>query len=105
MDQWGAIVAMAKPDANRSGRYRRVSVAKPIADKATWEDATPDDLWKTVLAVTNAGDYIAFSKTRDGGAVVVTVKSEDGDLKEYATGEEEVRSLLALIRASAEDSE
>jgi len=98
-------VAVDKSGAHRNGKYSRISGAKPRADKATWEDADPDTLWKAITEVTNAGDYIGFGKTRDGGAVVVTVKSEDDSIKEYATGEAEIASLLKLIRDSVADAD
>lgn len=80
-------------------------MGKPKADAATWEDAEPDDLWKTIIAVTNAGDALTLAKTRDGGAVALTVMDGDNRLKHYATGAEELRVLLAEIRAIAEDAE
>lgn len=98
-------MGMAKPGNNRNGKYGRVGSAKPSSSVATWEDAEPDDLWKTIIAVTNAGDALTLAKTRDGGAVALTVLDGDDRLKYYATGEAEIKTLLAEIRASAEDAE
>jgi len=97
-------VGVDKSERSNGGRYGRVGVAKSVAPKATWEDADPDELWRTVLAVVAAGDAIMFGRTQDGGAVVVTVLSGTERIKEYATGVEETKSLLADIRASAEDA-
>jgi hypothetical protein len=55
--------------------------------------------------VTDAGDLISFSKTRDGGAVVLYIRSAEGDVKQYAHTAEEIAELLAIVRASVEDSE
>ena len=103
LSSWGATVGVDKSQRVNGGRYNRVGVAKSTQPKATWEDATPDDLWRTVLAVVGCGDAIMFGRTQDGGAVVVTILSGTERIKEYATGEDEVKSLLADIRASAED--
>lgn len=97
-------MAVGKSGSDRVGKYRRVGASKPRADKATWEDADPDAVWKTIIAATNAGDALMFAKTRDGGACVLTVMSGDERVKEYATGEEELAALLGEVRASAEDN-
>lgn len=90
-----------RPDP-RGSRYARLGTRQEVSAKATWEDANADDLWRTVYQVTNSGDAIMFSRTRDGGAVVLTVLSGDDRQKAYATGEEEVASLLADVRAACE---
>lgn len=46
-----------------------------------------------------------FGKTRDGGAVVVIIMSNDDRLKYYATGAEEIATLLHEIRASVSRAE
>lgn len=98
-------MGVAKQGNPRNGRYGRVGASKPASSVASWEDAEPDDLWKTIIAVTNAGDALTLAKTRDGGAVALTVMDGDDRLKYYATGEAEVKTLLAEIRASAEDAD
>lgn len=88
-----------------NGKYSRSRLAKPAVAVATWEDSAPDDLWKTIIAVTNAGDALTLAKTRDGGAVALTVMDGDSREKFYATGEAEITALLADIRASAEEAD
>jgi len=95
-------MAMGKQGSNSGGRYGRVSRAQSKAVKATWEDAAAEDLWRCIWKVTDAGDALTFAKTRDGGAVVITILSEDERVKQYATGPEEIATLIAEIEASVD---
>lgn len=96
---------MGKSPNARPNRYSGVGATKAPADVASWEDAEPETLWRTVQEVTNLGDAVMFGKTRDGGAVVVIIMSNDDRLKYYATGAEEIATLLHEIRASVSRAE
>lgn len=94
---------VVKPTAPGASRYARVPVSKPQATAASWEEADADLLWRAITAVTNAQDAIMLSRTRDGGAVVLTILSESERVKSYATGEEEIRTLLTSVLEAARD--
>lgn len=94
---------MGKPGNSGANRYSRVSVGQPQDHKASWEDAEADTIWRVIYRVTNAGDAVMFSKTRDGGACVITLMTGDDRVKQYATGPEELAKLLALVLASVEE--
>lgn len=98
----GVGLGMGKPERNNSSRYARIGSNQPRNDLATWEDAAQEALWRTVLAVTNAGDAITFGRTRDGGAVSVVILSGDERIRKYARGEEEIDALLTEIRTALE---
>lgn len=86
---------------NGASRYARLGDAPRAQVKATWEDADADQLWRAIYEVTNTGDALMFSLTRDGGAVVLTVLAGDERVRQYATGEEEIAKLLTLVREAA----
>lgn len=98
----GAVVALGKPQRNNTSRYARVSDAKPLSNPATWEDADPHDLWKTIVAITDAGDGVTLARTRDGGAISLVILSGDERIRKYARGEEDTATLLREIRESLE---
>lgn len=85
---------MAKSDAVGANRYQRVGASAPATEKASWEDAEADMLWKAITAVTDGGDAVMLSRTRDGGAVVLTLLAGDERMKHYATGAEAIARLL-----------
>lgn len=89
----------------RASRYSRLSVDKGPSAKASWEEADADALWRAVTAATDAGDAVMFGKTRDGGAVVLTVLSGDDRIRSYAHDASEIAELLKGLRAAAEDVE
>lgn len=96
-------MALGKSSGGGADRYSRLGSGKPQADQASWEDATPDALWRAVIAVTNAGDGITLSKTKDGGALAVTLLHGGQRIPHYPRGEEAIEQLLLTIRAAAEE--
>lgn len=95
---------MGKSGLGGNGRYSHLSVAKSVVDQASWEDVEAEEIWRTIMLVTNAGDALTFSKTRDGGAVGIVILSDGPPQKLYAHNAEEMRTLLANIRAGAESA-
>jgi len=95
-------MAVGKPDRTSASRYARISSDKPLSDQASWEDADQEDLWRTICAVTDAGDALTLGRTRDGGAVSLVILSGDERIRKYARGADELHELLAEIRASLE---
>jgi len=95
-------VAGKQPVGPTGSRYARLANASPRKNAASWEDADAQELWRTLCEVSSAGDALMFGRTRDGGALVVTVLSGDERVQNYATGPEEVSALLARIREAVE---
>jgi len=95
-------VAGGKPDNGGANRYERVARSSARKIVATWEDADQETLWRCVQEVTNQGDAVMFSKTRDEGAVVLTVLSGDERIRQYATTAEEIAELLRAVREAAQ---
>jgi hypothetical protein len=60
-------------------------------------------MWRTVAAVTDGGDAIMFSRTRDGGALCLTIMAGEERIKQYAGDGEEIQKLLSLVLESARD--
>jgi hypothetical protein len=94
----GGVVAMGASAGNPTNRYARLGVGKPDAERATWEDAEQEDVWRTICKVTDAGDGITFSHTKDGGAVSIVILSGDERIRLYARGAEEIKERLREIR-------
>lgn len=95
-------MAVGKSGGNSGSRYGSLSRDTPMADQATWEDASAEDLWRTIIAVTNAGDGLTLSKTRDGGALSLVILTGDDRIRKYCRGEEDTANVLREIRASLE---
>jgi len=95
-------VANRQPVGTGASRYERVASSASHKAVATWEDADSETLWRAVCEVTEAGDALTFSRTRDGGAVTLTVLSGTERVRQYATGAEEIAELLQLVRESAQ---
>jgi len=95
-------LANKQPSQPAGSRYARLANDSPRKDAASWEDADAQELWRTVCEATSAGDALMFGRTRDGGALVLTVLSGDERVRNYATGAEEVSALLARIREAVE---
>lgn len=98
-------MAMGKSNDPRASRYSRLGVGKQEVAKASWEEADPDALWRAIIAATEAGDAIMLGKTRDGGALVLTILSGNDRVKQYAHDAEEIAELLREVRAAAEDAQ
>jgi len=95
-------VAGGKSNGAGAGRYDRVAHSKGRKVIATWEEAEAETLWRTIYEVTNNGDAIMFGRTRDEGAVVLTVLAGDERIRQYATGPEEIAELLQVVREAAQ---
>ena len=95
-------MAVGKPAGGAASRYGSLGADKPSSETASWEDADQEELWRTVLAVTNAGDGITLSKTRDGGALSIVLLSGNDRVRLYARGAEEVSERLREIRVLLE---
>ena len=79
-----------------------LAIVGGAAEKASWEDADQEELWRTIIAVTEAGDALTLSKTMDGGAVSLTILSGSERIRNYAHGADEIADLLARIRVTLE---
>lgn len=95
-------MAGGKSDNNGAGRYDRVARNSARKIVASWEDADQETIWRAIQEVTNNGDALMFSKTRDEGAVVLTVLSGDDRIRQYATGADEIAELLRIVREAAQ---
>lgn len=95
-------MAVGKSGRNNQDRYGSVRGNTPSTELASWEDADAEELWRTVLAITNAGDAVTLGKTRDGGALSLVILSGDDRIRRYARGADEVHQLLVDIRTALE---
>jgi len=95
-------VAVGKPAGGAASRYGSLGADKPSAEVASWEDADQEELWRTIIAVTDAGDGITLSKTRDGCALSIVLRSGDQRVRLYAGGADEVKERLREIRVQLE---
>ena len=95
-------MAMGKQTGTSGSRYQRLSDSTARAELASWEDADPDELWRTITAIVNAGDAVTLGRTRDGGALSLVILSGDDRVRRYARGTKEVEQLLREIRETLE---
>ena len=95
-------MAMGKSTGASGARYQRISDSAARAELATWEDADPDELWRTITAIVGAGDAVTLGRTRDGGALSLVILSGDERIRRYARGTEELSQLLGEIRETLE---
>jgi hypothetical protein len=56
-----------------------------------------DSLGSIVDSVLGKGDAIILARTSDGGAVCVTILSDDGRAKSYAADQEELNDAFAAL--------
>lgn len=95
-------MAGKQPSGPSGSRYARMASDSPRKDAASWEEAEAQDLWRTVCEVTSAGDALMFGRTRDGGALVLTVLSGEERVRNYASNAEEIADLLKRLREAVE---
>jgi len=60
----------------------------------SWQAAGSESLKSTIVGVTDAGNSIMFSRTIDGGALVVALYSGNVKAKEYITEPGDLPALL-----------
>jgi hypothetical protein len=53
--------------------------------------------------IVSHGDAIIIARTSDGGAVAITVLSDEGRAKHYAAGQEELDSAFAALADAYDD--
>ena len=95
-------MAMGKQTGTSGSRYQRLSDSTARAELASWEDADPDELWRTITAIVNAGDAVTLGRTRDGDTLSLVILSGDDPVRRYARGTKEVEQLLREIRETLE---
>jgi hypothetical protein len=61
----------------------------------SWQAAGTDSIKNVVVAVTDSGNSIMFSRTMDGGALVVALYMGNVKAKEYITEAGDIPALFA----------
>jgi hypothetical protein len=85
-----------------AGGQRYAGFGSPGAREAMSFSAIGGNILQDAIdAVTGAGDLVSFSRTRDGGAVVVSIVSDGAVLKAYAADLEELRDALVTATEAA----
>jgi len=92
----GSIAELRK----NSGKWSKYTQAKAKGD-ASWAKVDISSVFAALVAVTNAGNAILFSKTRDGGALVITLCEGDERAKFYSSTKEECEEQLSIIADNA----
>lgn len=94
--------APGRPDARKENRR----LLRGNQEPATWEAASPDALHSVVLSVSEAGGFVSFGKTRDGGALYLQVYRDGQGTKDYFRPSDDLDTLLyeiaALFRSDGE---
>ena len=98
----GGKVAVGKSQRADQTRYASLSSGQSLVDKASWEDADQEELWRAIVAITDAGDAVTLGRTRDGGALSLTILSGDDRVRLYAHGADETAELLSKVRVALE---
>lgn len=78
-----------EPPTSRQWRKTHKSIS--------WQAAGTDSLKATIVSVTEAGGALMFSRTMDGGALVLSVYNGDDRTKEYVTEQGDIPQLLAWV--------
>jgi serine/threonine protein phosphatase PrpC len=55
------------------------------------------NLGAIIDAILSSGDAIIIARTGDGGAIALTVLSDDGKVKSYAAGQDELDDAFAAL--------
>lgn len=63
----------------------------------TWQDTDPNQLMRLVAAIVEEGSLVSFSKTSDGGALVLTVLTNKVPERFYAANADELEALVTSI--------
>lgn len=97
-------MAIKKDDNSPQGNAARASIAKQqqanrrrrrgTGEVADWSNATADDIYRTILAVTGTGCAIQFGYTTDGGSLVIRIVGDGEPYNEYCRPSEDISLLL-----------
>lgn len=75
------------------GRYARLSRATQ-GGRASFAECHPEELGSAIDQVIEVGDLLSFSRTSDGGAVCLFIKSRTETLKVYCASQEELAEAI-----------
>lgn len=91
--------SLQKGVENTSGLAARLAARKKQQSRygITWQDAHDAKLSQAISSVVDTGSLISFSRTSDGGALVLTILDGTDKTPYYVTTGEEVDELLSWL--------
>lgn len=89
-----------KPTGSAAAKYQAMK-DRARGDSLSWGDASPQDLMAAIVAVTGDGAAVLFSKTSDGGALVVRVLVDKESIPYYPSNASELAATLKEIFEAA----
>lgn len=88
----------ARAANKKRSKYEAVGNLEGPDGEASWSMADGTTLLDAIIAVTNDGDAIMLSKSRDGGALGIMVYSQGATVvKEFLKTQDEVNELLSQL--------
>lgn len=85
------------PIQRAEDRRERRRALRGSQNPASWEGCTEGTLIALVVAVTECGGAVSFGKTRDGGALILTIFHDKLPAKEYFRPSDDLDALLGDI--------
>ncbi len=70
---------------------------RSLREVLTWQAAGTETIKTTIVAITEAGNAIMFSKTIDGSALICTVYSGNEKCREFVTEAGDIVPLLKWL--------
>jgi hypothetical protein len=86
----------ATPASERAAKYERLGKDAPQTT-ITWSEVDGPTIKRSIESIVGVGDALTFGRTRDGGALVVTVLSGEKRVKLYGATAIEMNDLLAEL--------
>lgn len=96
----GWQAANNRPTDNAAAKYQKMK-DKAKGQGVSWADASQQDLMAVIVAVTADGAAVLFSRTSDGGALVVRVLVDKESIPYYPSSASEIHDALKDILLAA----
>lgn len=90
----------SRSEKGSSSRYASLSRSSN-GDRATFSETLPGMLAAAVDTVIQDGDLLSLSRTSDGGAICVYVKSGADTFKAYAVTQDDLDQLVQKLAESS----
>ena len=88
---------MASKKDTRGDKIQQLRRGVPGKVVQTYDAASASDLHQFICCAVRFGALVSFSRTQDGGAVVLTILDDelpDGKFKDYFSTDEEIHGII-----------
>lgn len=88
----------SSPEEASRSRYASLLPQSP-GGRASLQECHPDRLGSAIDSVIDNGDLLSFSRTSDGGAICVYIRSSQGESKVYCADQATLDNVVDLLEA------